>query len=73
MKKWLKTFKCETSLAVQWLKTELPMQGVQVRSLVGELRSHVLCDTAKKRIQNTKQTVMTMLHTVTGVYRHVCV
>ena len=26
-----------TSLAVQWLRLCLPMQGVQVRSLVGEL------------------------------------
>ena len=26
-----------TSLAVQWLRLHLPMQGVQVRSLVGEL------------------------------------
>ena len=30
-----------TSLEVQWLRLRLPMQGVQVRSLVGELRSHV--------------------------------
>ena len=30
-----------TSLAVLWLRLRLPMQGVQVRSLVGELRSHV--------------------------------
>ena len=35
MKKWLKTFKCETSLAVQWLKTELPMQGVRAGSIPG--------------------------------------
>ena len=26
----------------------LPMQGTQVRALVGELRSHVLCSVAKK-------------------------
>ena len=30
-----------TSLAVQWLRLHLPMQGVRVRSLVGELRSHM--------------------------------
>ena len=29
-----------TSLAVQWLRLRLPMQGVQVQSLVRELRSH---------------------------------
>ena len=30
-----------TSLAAQWLRRRLPMQGVRVRSLVGELRSHM--------------------------------
>ena len=29
------------SLAVQWLRLCLPMQGVQVQSLVGQLRSHM--------------------------------
>ena len=29
-----------TSLAVHWLRLHLPMEGVQVRSLVRELRSH---------------------------------
>ena len=29
-----------TSLAVQWLRLRLPVQGVWVRSLVRELRSH---------------------------------
>ena len=32
-----------TSLVVQWLRIHLAMQGIQVRSLVGELRSHTLC------------------------------
>ena len=36
-----KTGPLGTSLAVQWLRLCLPMQGVQVRYLVGELRSHV--------------------------------
>ena len=31
-----------TSLVVQRLRIRLPMQGTQVRSLVGELRSHML-------------------------------
>ena len=31
-----------TSLVVQWLRLCLPMQRVWVRSLVRELRSHVL-------------------------------
>ena len=30
-----------TSLVVQWLRILLPMQGMQVQSLVGELRSHM--------------------------------
>ena len=30
-----------TSLAVQWLGLHLPIQGVLVQSLVGELRSHM--------------------------------
>ena len=30
-----------TSLAVQWLRLCLPMQGVQVQSLVGEPRLHM--------------------------------
>ena len=30
-----------TSLVVQWLRIRTPMQGTQVRSLVGELRSHM--------------------------------
>ena len=30
-----------TSLEVQWLRLRLPMQGVRVWSLVGELRSHM--------------------------------
>ena len=29
-----------TSLVVQWLRIHLPMQGTQVRSLVGEVKSH---------------------------------
>ena len=30
-----------TPLVVQWLRIRLPMQGTQVQSLVGELRSHM--------------------------------
>ena len=35
------------------VKTALPMQGEQVRSLMGELRSHIPHDAAKK-IQNSE-------------------
>ena len=38
-----------TSLVVQWLRLRLPIQGVQVRSLVGNLRSHM------PRSQKTKK------------------
>ena len=38
-----------TSLAVQWLRLHaLPIQGVCVQSLVGELRSHMPLGVAKK-------------------------
>ena len=38
-----------TSLAVQWLRLHaLPIQGVCIRSLVGELRSHMPLGVAKK-------------------------
>ena len=40
-----------TSLVVQWLQFRLPMQGVRVRSLVGELRSHM----PQPKNQNIKQ------------------
>ena len=32
---------------VQWLRLHLPVQGVQVQSLVRELRSHLLQGVAK--------------------------
>ena len=40
-----------TSLAVQWLRLRLPMQGVQVQSLVGERRSHMPCGQKAKQKQ----------------------
>ena len=39
--RWITNEPMGTSLAVQWLRICLPMQGVWVRSLVGELRSHM--------------------------------
>ena len=41
-----------TSLVAQWLRLRFLMQGVPVRSLVRELRSHMPCS---PRNQNTKQ------------------
>ena len=38
-----------TSPAVQWLRLRLPMQGTRVRSLVGELGSHIPRSAAKKK------------------------
>ena len=34
-------FRCGTSLEVQWSRLHLPTQGVKVRSLVEELKSHM--------------------------------
>ena len=39
----------ETSLVVQSLRLCLPMQGVQVQSLVGKLRSHMPCGQKAKK------------------------
>ena len=39
--KYIKRIIIRTSLVVQWLRIRLPMQGTRVRSLVGELRSHM--------------------------------
>ena len=39
----LKKCSLGTSLVVQWLRLHLPVQGVWVRSLVRELRSHMPC------------------------------
>ena len=43
-----------TSLVVHWLGLYLLLQGMQVQSLVRELRSHMLCDKKKKTKQNIK-------------------
>ena len=32
----------------QWLRIRLPMQGTRVRALVQEVRSRMMCSTAKK-------------------------
>ena len=38
----IKNFTCTGSpLVVQWLRYHLPMQWLQIQSLVGELRSHM--------------------------------
>ena len=37
-----------TSLVVHWLGLYLLLQGMQVQSLVRELRSHMPCDQKKK-------------------------
>ena len=38
---YLKSAIVRTSLAVRWLRLHLPMQAVRVRSLVGEVRTHM--------------------------------
>ena len=42
MKYTCKEIQEETSLVAQWLRICLPVQGMQVQYLVGELRSYVL-------------------------------
>ena len=37
------------------LRLQLPMQGAQVQSLVGELRSNMLCSLAKKKKVETNK------------------
>ena len=39
------------------VKTLLPVQGAWVRSLVEELRSHMLCGVAKKKKESNKYVV----------------
>ena len=43
-----------TSLVVQWLRHHLPMQGTQVRSLVQELRPHMLQSNHAQAPQTTE-------------------
>ena len=43
-----------TSLVVQQLRLALPLQGVWVQSLVGELGSHMQPSVAKKKINKIK-------------------
>ena len=43
-----------TSLAVQWLRLRLPIQGVWVRSLVRELRSHMRHSQKTKKKHKTE-------------------
>ena len=39
----------------------LPMQGGQVRTMVGEIRSHMLCGSAKKKRNKEEETSMAYL------------
>ena len=41
LKQGMTSMHLETSLVVQWLRICLPVQGMWVQSLVGELRSHM--------------------------------
>ena len=43
-----------TSLAVQWLRIRLPMQGLRVRSLVRELKSHIPWGKLSRTLQPKK-------------------
>ena len=57
----LKMVNTRTSLAVQWL-TARPRLGMQVRSLVRELRAHIPCSMAtKKKKEQTGENGQLML------------
>ena len=47
-------------MAVQWLRVRLPMQGVQVRSLVGELRYHIPLGQKTKTLKKNIKTLKTL-------------
>ena len=51
----LQTMTLRTSLVVQWLRICLLMQGMQVQSLVQELRSHIwrVSETQAPKLQNS--------------------
>ena len=44
-----------TSVVVWWLRLHLPMQGVQVQSLVMEQRSHILCMACSQKVGGKKR------------------
>ena len=48
-----------TSLVVQWLRLRLPTQRVGVRSLVGELRSYMLCSQKTKTWNQNRSNIVT--------------
>jgi len=48
-------FKKRTSLAIQWLRLHASNAGPRVPSLVRELRSHMLCRVAKKKLIKLKK------------------
>ena len=56
-----------TSLAVQWLRLCLPMQGVQVRSLLQKLRSHMPRG-QKNKTKNRSSTVTSSIKTLKVVH-----
>ena len=49
----LEEYQAASSLAVQWLRLHLPKQGVQVRFLVCDLRSHMPPGKKKTKQRNS--------------------
>lgn len=47
---WEKKSDLGTVLVVQWLRFQLPMQGMQIQSLVGEVRYHIPCGHKNQKI-----------------------
>ena len=59
----------ETSLVVQWLRLRLSMQRLWVRSLVGELKSH-MPHSRKSKTSNISNIVTNSINTLKIIYIH---
>ena len=64
----LKVCSVKTSLVVQWPRLPLPMQGMRGRSLVEELRSHLLLGQEIKNPQNRSNIVTSWIKTLKTVH-----
>ena len=61
---------CWASLVVRWLRLHLPLQWVQVPSLVGEQRSHKPYIVAKRKGKKDMYTLFLKIHSFWGRWRN---
>ena len=64
----IKSSQCGTSLVVHWLTLRLAVQGALVRSLVGELRSHMPPGPKKQSAENRSNIVTRSVKTLKIVH-----